>query len=69
MVSQLPAFQDLLKVGGGFWDGRPALYEKFLWIFHKISVTFDEQRTDEEKIGRALVEGGVTVQGKPAPVP
>ena len=36
---------------------------------NKISVTFDDQRTDEEKIVRALVEGGVTVQGKPAPVP
>jgi len=36
---------------------------------NKINVTFEDQRTDEEKIVRALVEGGVTVQGKPEPVP
>ena len=36
---------------------------------NKISVTFDDQKTDAEKIMRALVEGGVIIQGKPAPVP
>ena len=36
---------------------------------NQISVTFEDQRTDEEKIVRALVEGGVTVREKPAPVP
>ncbi|MEK7374909.1 MAG: hypothetical protein AABZ85_07810 [Thermodesulfobacteriota bacterium] len=36
---------------------------------NQISVTFDDQRTDEEKIVRSLVEGGVTVREKPAPVP
>jgi hypothetical protein len=36
---------------------------------NQISVTFDDQRTDEEKIVRVLVEGGVTVREKTAPVP
>jgi len=36
---------------------------------NKISATFDDQKTDAEKIVQALVEGGVTIQGKPAPVP
>jgi copper chaperone CopZ len=36
---------------------------------NKISVTFDDQKTDAEKIVQALVEGGVTVREKAAPVP
>ena len=35
---------------------------------NQISVTFEDQRTDEEKIVRELVEGGVTVREKAAPV-
>jgi copper chaperone CopZ len=36
---------------------------------NKISVTFDDQKTDAEKIVQALVKGGVTVRGKTVPVP
>jgi hypothetical protein len=36
---------------------------------NKISITFDDRKTDEEKITQALVRGGVTIQGKQTPVP
>ena len=36
---------------------------------NQISVTFEDQRTDAEKIVQALVKGGVTVREKAAPVP
>ncbi|MBU2053433.1 MAG: hypothetical protein KJ936_04820 [Proteobacteria bacterium] len=36
---------------------------------NQISVTFDDRKTDTEKIVKALVEGGVTVREKPAPAP
>ena len=32
-----------------------------------ISITFDDQKTDEEKIAQALDMGGVAVQGKQTP--
>jgi len=33
-----------------------------------ISITFDDQKTDEEKITQALDVGGVALQGKQTPV-
>jgi hypothetical protein len=36
---------------------------------NKISVTFNDQKTDTEKIVQALVEGGVTVRERTVPVP
>jgi copper chaperone CopZ len=38
-------------------------------VENRISVTFDDQKTDEEKIVQALVKGGVTVPEIPAPAP
>jgi hypothetical protein len=34
-----------------------------------ISITFDDQKTDEGKIVSALIKGGVAIPGKPAPEP
>jgi len=32
-----------------------------------IRITYDDQKTDEEKIVQALVEGGVSIPGKSTP--
>jgi hypothetical protein len=34
---------------------------------HTIRVTFDGLKTDQEKITNALLQGGVTIPGKPEP--
>jgi hypothetical protein len=34
---------------------------------HTIRVTFDDLKTDREKITNALLQGGVTIPGKPEP--
>jgi hypothetical protein len=36
---------------------------------HQIRITFDDWKTDPEKITRALVQGGVAIPGKSAPAP
>ncbi|MEK7244041.1 MAG: hypothetical protein AAB112_07765 [Thermodesulfobacteriota bacterium] len=35
---------------------------------HTIRVTFDGLKTDQEKITNALLQGGVTIPGKPEPI-
>ena len=34
---------------------------------HTIRVTFDDLKTDQQKITNALLQGGVTIPGKPQP--
>jgi hypothetical protein len=34
---------------------------------HKIRVTFDDLKTDQQKIIDMLLQGGVTIPGKPEP--
>ncbi len=34
---------------------------------NQIRITFDDQKTDAEKIAQALVQGGVAIPGKPTP--
>jgi hypothetical protein len=34
---------------------------------NKIRITFDDRKTDPEKITQALVQGGVTIPGKSTP--
>lgn len=35
---------------------------------HTIRVTFDDLKTDQRKITDALLQGGVTIPGKPEPM-
>jgi copper chaperone CopZ len=35
---------------------------------HTIRVTFDDLKTDQRKIIDALLQGGVTIPGKPEPI-
>ena len=35
---------------------------------HTIRVTFDDLKTDQQKITNALLQGGVTIPGKPEPM-
>jgi hypothetical protein len=35
---------------------------------HTIRITFDDLKTDQQKITDALIRGGVTISGKPEPV-
>jgi hypothetical protein len=34
---------------------------------HRIRITFDDRKTDPEKITQALVQGGVAIPGKSTP--
>jgi hypothetical protein len=34
---------------------------------HRIRITFDDRKTDSEKITQALIQGGVAIPGKPKP--
>ena len=34
---------------------------------HQIRITFDDRKTDPEKITQALVQGGVAIPGKSTP--
>ena len=36
---------------------------------HQIRITFDDLKTDPEKITQALVQGGVVIPGKSPPAP
>jgi hypothetical protein len=36
---------------------------------NKIDITYNDQKTDEEKITQALVEGGVAIEGKQSRAP
>jgi hypothetical protein len=36
---------------------------------NKISITYDDQKTDEEKITQALLDGGVAIEGKQSRMP
>jgi len=38
-------------------------------VDNKIIITFDDQKTDEEKIARALLIGGVSIQGNQVCMP
>jgi hypothetical protein len=34
---------------------------------NQMRITFDDRKTDQEKITQALVQGGVVITGRPAP--
>jgi hypothetical protein len=34
---------------------------------HQIRITFDDRKTDQEKITQALLQGGVAIPGKSSP--
>jgi len=38
-------------------------------VENRIVITFDDQKTDEEKITQALLIGGVSIQGNQMPMP
>jgi hypothetical protein len=35
---------------------------------NQMRITIDDRKTDQEKVTQALLQGGVTITGKPAPV-
>jgi hypothetical protein len=38
-------------------------------VENRINITFDDRKTDEQRIAQALVNGGLVVRTNPVPVP